>query len=274
MAGAGIETVYLKGFANAHTLYTDPDVRTVGDVDVLVRNDDLDRVIQLLSSRGFRFRGAAERSWGFISTASYVPFVSADGACNLDIHIQPDAYPVYRSLTADDMFAASRETNADTLPFRVPCAEHNLILSASNAAKDKFGPFCARKLVDAIVLLQTESHIDWSQIEVIARNGRFLRPVQVFLALLRRLGAPVTAASSGLDLSSKGLVAAEFERTFRDYRDLFPHTPGVLALLRRELLVCTEPSVGLYNSWLRLRGLVRPQSGIPPGARDLMQSST
>ena len=35
---------------------------------------------------------------GFISDASFMPLVSPEGDCNIDIHVQPDCYPAYRSL--------------------------------------------------------------------------------------------------------------------------------------------------------------------------------
>ena len=37
---AGFDVVYIKGFANAHTVYPDPALRIRGDLDVLVRPPD------------------------------------------------------------------------------------------------------------------------------------------------------------------------------------------------------------------------------------------
>ena len=43
---------YLKGLAFEHTLYPDTDMRTIGDIDILVRERDLDSLI----GRGFEFK--------------------------------------------------------------------------------------------------------------------------------------------------------------------------------------------------------------------------
>ena len=263
IAEAGIEVVYIKGFANAHLLYPDPDLRTVGDLDVLVRKRDFDGLVAMLSSHGFQFGEPRLQPWGFISEASFAPFVSPDGACNIDLHIHPDSYPVYLSLDTESVFAASRMVEAEGVSFRVPCPEHSLVLAVSNAAKDKFGPFSILKVLDAIMLLRSHQALDWEAIEEIARYGRFLRPMRVFLSLLVDLGLPREGLPASLVRRPRLVGRREFARLTADYRALFPQQPGAGALWRRELLLCTQPWVGLYNTWLRLRGMVRPRSGIP-----------
>ena len=160
IGGLGIPLVYLKGFALAHTLYDDPDVRTIGDLDVLVRAADRDRLIAALADRGFNFQPQPRAPWGFISRASYMPFVSADGLCNLDIHIHPDCYPAYRSLTTELVFAAADAVHVGDTTIRVPDAGHSFLLCVTNAAKDKFGPYAIRKLVDAAMLVRRR-RLDW-----------------------------------------------------------------------------------------------------------------
>ena len=149
---AGIDVLAIKGFALAYQLYDDPPARAVGDLDLLVRAGDRDRLIALLGAAGFTFRALPTPPWGFISTASYMPYVSADGACNVDIHVHPDCYPAYRSLTTERVFADAVALHAGEMAFRAPSPGHAFLLCATNAAKDKFGPFAARKLVDAMVL--------------------------------------------------------------------------------------------------------------------------
>ena len=99
IAGTGIPVVYLKGFALAHSLYLDPDIRTMGDLDILVRTADLGGLLSFLTGQGFVFDPLPMAPWGFISDASFMPLVSPEGDCSIDIHIEPDCYPAYRSLT-------------------------------------------------------------------------------------------------------------------------------------------------------------------------------
>lgn len=49
---AGIEHRLLKGAALAHSVYPDPSERSFRDVDVLVQADNIDQVVQLLTSKG------------------------------------------------------------------------------------------------------------------------------------------------------------------------------------------------------------------------------
>lgn len=266
IAAAGIECVYIKGFANAHTLYDDPDARVTGDLDLVVRRDGRDRLVAYLMGKGFAFRGGTGKRWGFISDASYVPFVSADGACNLDIHIEPDSYPLYRGLDAEALFAASRMALAGDLDIRVPCPEHALALSISNAAKDKLGPFAVKKAIDAIFLLRRAEGIDWARLDTLLGRARLRRPARAFFALLLGLGLPPGLVPAAMSRPLGGLAAAELARALASWRTLFPGEAGLGATFRREVLLCADLPTAIHNNWLRIRGLMRPASGTPGDA--------
>ena len=266
LSASGMEIAFIKGFANAHLFYPDPVLRMQGDLDILVREPDLAPLIALLAGEGFRFQPAPFNSWGMISDASFVPFVSADGACNIDIHIQPDCYPAHRSLNADRLFRDARPISIGNCSVLVPSPEHVLVLCATNAAKDKFDLVCLRKAIDAIVTLRAMPSVDWNEIVDLAREGGFLLPLRVFFAILVELGldpAPLPVLMrtpfAGLRRRAMGQVVAQF-------RLLFPQEPPLTTLLWREALLCAEPSVAWHNLVLRARGLIRPASGIPDGA--------
>ena len=262
LADAGIDAVYLKGFANAHALYATPEDRISGDLDVLVHPHDRDRVIAGLAAHGFRFRAGAGRPWGFIATASLAPFVSADGACNVDLHTAGDSEPADRALSAAAIFAAARTVDAAGLPIRVPSFEHMLALSISNAAKDKFGPFAAKKIADAIGVLTAAQALDWSGLDALFRAARLAGPARVFLAMLEALGV-VTGAPPPLRRAPCGLARGEFRRLVAETGALYPVDPGILATLRREWLLAAEPGVALRLLGRRLKGLWRPATGVP-----------
>ena len=263
MGEAGFDVVYLKGFANAHSLYDDPDARTIGDLDLLIRSKDLDSLIHFLFGRGFRFGGEPRSPWGFISDTSFLPFVSEDGSANLDLHVAPDAYPAYLSLSTETVFSHSRWLDVEGMRVRIPCPEHAFLLSLTNAAKVAFGPMGVRKTVDAIRLLERTQAFAWGDVERLAEAGRFSKAARVFLNLLQRLGVRLDGVPSSLARPLHGLGKRAFEDLVSGYEALFPTEPGALLSLRRELLLCTEGRVGLYRNWLRLRGLVRPYGGLP-----------
>ena len=262
IADADVSVVAIKGFALAHMIYDAPEIRAVGDLDVLVRPADRDRLVRHLCANGFTFEPLPRPPWGFISTASYAPFVSADGACNLDVHIHPDCYPAYRSLTTDEVFARAITIEADEgLSFRAACADHAFLLCATNVAKDKFGLFAARKIADAMRLARRYD-LDWSGLDRLATDGGYAGPYRVFLQLLHDLGLHV----DGRDVPDPGLpprIMREYARMLDDTLRFYPDEPGLLATLRREFLLSTELPVGVHNMWVRLKGLVRRDDGVP-----------
>jgi hypothetical protein len=264
-AAAGIEAVCLKGFANAHTHYADPAVRIQGDLDLLVHAADLDRTVRLLAGHGFRFRAAASPRWRMMPDASFMPLVAADGSCDIDLHVQPDSYPAWRSLTTERLFAASRAVAADGVTFRVPSPDHAFVLCVTNAAKDKFGLFSLRKVIDAMVLVGRDPPLDWPEIERLARAGHFLRPLRVLCALLARLGVPPGRLPPALCAPPRGIAAPAFARLVGDFETLFATEPSLAGLLWRELALASEPGVALHNVARRLAGLVRPDPALPPG---------
>lgn len=259
---ADIPVVVIKGYALAHTIYPDPALRAVGDIDVLVRAEDRDRLLRLLTDQGYGFEPLPPPPWGFISEASYAPFVSPDGTCNLDVHIHPDCYPAFRSLTTQAVFAAADRIADDGLTIRVPSASHAFLLCATNVAKDKFGVFSARKIADAMRLARAGA-VDWAQLDELARAGNYRTPFRVFVKLLVDLGLPQAFLPAWSQAPLSNRRAGEYARMLDETRRLYPAELGLMQTLRRELLLSTEPGVGLHNAAVRLGGLFRRRDGVP-----------
>lgn len=267
ISDAGIEVVAIKGFALAHTIYPAPELRTVGDLDILVRPGDRDRLLGHLSGLGYTFVPLPRPPWGFISEASYAPFVSADGACNLDVHIHPDCYPAYRSLTTELVFSRAVEVRAGDLTFQAAHRDHAFLLCATNVAKDKFGPFATRKIADAM-RLAVEGGLDWPALEALAEAGNFTRPYRAFLRLLAELGTDPALLPPDCTAPFSARREREYRRMLDETLMLYPSEPGLPATLRRELFLSTEPRVGLRNALARMRGLFARETGVPRTAVD------
>lgn len=265
IAAEGIETVCLRGFAAGITVFGDAALRAQGDMDLLVREADLKALVSFLTGRGFRFFRPRVHRWGMISDASFLPFVSPDGECDIDIHVRPDCYPAHLSLTTDRVFAAARRIDGDGAGLLAPSPSHAMTLCVTNAAKDKFDLFALRKVIDATAMLRGPPMLDWEEILRLARDGRYLKPARAFFCLLQRLGAPVGAVPPSLLRPPAGLARPVFERVAGDFRELFATRPSMAELWWREITLCAEPRVALHNAGLRLRGLVRPHEGLPAG---------
>ena len=264
LADAGVPFVIIKGFANAHVLYDEPAARVVGDLDVLVRPGDLRAAIDVFAGARYSFRSGDLPPWGFQATSSFAPLVSADGQCNVDLHTAPDSDPLDRALSADAVFTASRVVETNGLSFRAPSPEHMFVLCVSNAAKDKFGPFMAKKILDATQLLRRAPHLDWAAVDAIFAAAELRRAAATFLNLLGALGLHGYGSARKLP----AMAAGEFRRLVAEWRDVRPSDPSVLTKLRREWLLA-EPGVALRAARRRVQGLVRRRSGVLPHAPTL-----
>jgi len=269
LLGTGIEVCCLKGFAAAHGLYPDPDLRTFGDLDLLVRAADLSRAIDCYKSLGFAFRPAPGKPWGFQSDASLPPLASPDGRCNIDLHVHPDAFPAWMALSTDQVFDAADTIALQGLTVRVPSAAHALVLAASNTAKDKMGPYGVRRMIDAIQILDRRADLDWREVERIATTRALGRAMRLFLALGAALGLRFDRAAAGpppaaLIHPPGGPIGRRlFAAICADWNALSVVMPGPATALAREALLCWPPEVAGRLAIRRLAGL----AGFAPGAR-------
>jgi hypothetical protein len=180
--------------------------------------------------------------------------VSADGQVALDLHVAPDAWPATRSLDVDTVFRRAEPFQAADLDLLGPAPEHAFFLLVTNIAKDRFGPEGVRKIVDAM-LLCLRRRVDWEEVAFLAKRS---------LGLLRILGAR-TGAPDRLHWDLGPLSRHEVESVAALYRKGRVPRLGFSGKLRREFLLGPDPISVFRINLKRLRGLMRPQTGLPPG---------
>ena len=267
LADDGIETVALKGLALAPTIYPDADLRAMSDADLLVRRRDLAAAIRSLGRHGLRFVPPRARSrWGFVSDASFLPMVSADGGANVDLYVQPDAWPLYRGLDVEAVMRSARPVEVDGISLLAPAEAHSLLVVASNAGRDLFGPTTVPKLLDAVLLAGRLTPAGLAEAAERAAAAGLAGPVSCLLALAGRLGARLPALPPALATPAGPIAGMEFERLIDDYAEVFRAPPGPLVRLRREWLLAAGPTVSIRRNLRRLAGLVRPHTGLPAEA--------
>jgi hypothetical protein len=267
IAEAGIAVLPLKGFATGLAIYPEPELRGLGDVDLLLRRADLAALVRLLGKEGFVFRAAqGTQAWGHFGDASFHPFVAPDRQLAFDLHIHPDDFPLHRSLSTEMVFAAARDAVDDGKALRIPGDAHLLLMAMSHAARDKYDPSAVRSVVDmAVMLTRTGRPVDWTALLALAEAGGNGGIVRLAVQVLLGLGLPADAIPAVLQRPFRGLAAWELERVIGDLADLFAAPPGKWALQRREWLLTAGPQVAAWRMARRLRGLLRPWPGVPPG---------
>ncbi len=267
MTEAGLHPIVLKGLANAHRIYDTPMPRVLGDLDVLLPRAEIGAAIDVFSPLGYRFGSARRTRWGFVSDASYVPFHSPDGVTNIDLHVQPDAWPLPLGLAADDVRAGARTLTITDGAIRMPRDEHVLLICVSNIAKDRFDWRCMSKVIDvARLLVRHGQALDWREIEDRAACARLGRPLDALLALLTALGLPAALVPRAV-APPRGLAGRTWRRIMVDWRGVFAAELSGADLLWRDLTLIQTPATFARFNWWRVKGLVRPADGIPPEAR-------
>ena len=85
LAAAGIQIRVLKGSASAHLDYRDPALRSFGDVDLLVRSNDVDEAVRILRQSGYERRYPQPRAGFDARFAKSVTLFSSEGH-EIDLH--------------------------------------------------------------------------------------------------------------------------------------------------------------------------------------------
>lgn len=250
---AGVETVLLKGLWLAERFYTEPLRRVGDDLDLLVRPEDLPRAVAVLQQHGWQFAGATLPAWGSIARASLRPLASPDRSTAIDFHVEADEWPFARALPNAAIFEQAMILTRRGLGLRGLGNEACLLLLASNAAKDKFGPFAVRKAIDALLILR-RGGADGALLQDLAERSRLRRPLSTLLTLLVRLGLPPDAVPGGLQAAVSG---GALERLLRDWEALFQPMPGAWLGLWRELRFGAGWQVAMRRNLARTRGLLR-----------------
>lgn len=259
---AGIELLPLKGFATGLAVYPDPELRGLGDVDLLLRARDLPRLAGWLRDHGFAFRASqGEPIWGHSGDASFDPCVAPDGQVAFDLHIQPDDYPLHRALTVEAVFAAAHPVIDAGMSLRIPCDAHLFLIAASNAARDKLDENAVRSVADMAVMARRG--IDWPAMSAILEPYGETQLLRLAAQLLIGLGWPGEGLPPALARAYRGLAGWEMARATAAFADMFAVLPTKVGLQRREWLLTGGLRVAAWRASRRLRGLIKPWPGTP-----------
>jgi hypothetical protein len=171
---AGIPFIVLKGAALGPALFGDPALRTMGDVDLLVRRDQQEAAGRVLQAQGY----VADVSWG--SEAWYrtlhhhsAPLSSPDGFLIVELHYTIAEQGDVR-VPVEELWVRSRRQVIGDVPFSVLAAEDLLLhLCLHLAGNNRVADGLLRDLRDVAQLIRHESTaLDWGAVVERARAWR------------------------------------------------------------------------------------------------------
>lgn len=254
---AGLPFLVLKGFALAHRPGADPLERIGDDVDVLLPAAEIERAALQLTASGWRFAGPPPPAWGRTARVSLPPLAAPDRSTAIDLHREADEWPFARALPAARCLALGEPFEAGGLALATLPPTESLLLAVSHAAKDKFGPFALRKLLDALLLLRAGG-VDPDRLAALAAAAGLRRPLATAGALLRGLG------HRGDELPAAGGI----DPLLRLWEGLFEPAPGRWRGLWHEARYGPGWRHALARNARRLGGLLaRRPGGEGSGAR-------
>jgi hypothetical protein len=185
-----------KGVALAETLYGDMALRQAGDIDLLIRPQDLSRIRDALKELGYTphltFSEAEERA--YLQSGYECAFDSELGRNLLEVQwaLQPRFYAV--DFEMESLFRRAITVTVAGRSMKTPSPEDLFVILSLHAAKHVWGRLIW--LCDISQLLKSPA-LNWDCIGETASSFGIVRILQVTLVLMNRLlGTAIPAAAA------------------------------------------------------------------------------
>jgi hypothetical protein len=233
LAAAGIEVIPYKGLALAEYLYGDVAERQAGDIDLLIRPQDVLRARDVLSQLGYTqhslLRRPAERAY---LKSGYEYSFDGRAAPNL-LELQWAILPRFYAIDFDTLAFFQRAEPAAVAGYptkALNCSDLLLILSA-HAAKHVWGRLV---WLNDIAQLVTRRTLDWDWIWAEAQRLGMRRILGVTLLLAHQLlGAALpSSAQPHLDPAASD-IAREIEAEMATQTSFNVESPAYFRLMLR-----------------------------------------
>jgi hypothetical protein len=161
--GAGIEVVFLKGPFLAERFYGNIDSRAISDIDILVREEEIDYADSLLRKNGF------ERTSGvFLNKSLCVHFTHhfeyIRGAVDLELHWALATHSSF-NLDYDRIWGQKNGFKFGKKHYWVLSDEYELVFQILTIFKDiELGTFKLKSVVDAYMILKgVDENMKWQE---------------------------------------------------------------------------------------------------------------
>ena len=208
----GIQVLAHKGAALGQLLYDNPAMRQFGDLDFLMRADDVTRARSALKELGYapKLQLSSRQEKEYLRSGyEYVFGLSADR--NL-VEVQWQILPRFYSINFDmeALFARSTELDLDGLRLRTLGKEDLMLVLCVHAAKHEWAQLGTVRDIATFACLD----LDWSWIEAEARRLGVMRILAVSLSLAGSLFSSDLAALPLLkaEICNAREIAAAIER--------------------------------------------------------------
>jgi hypothetical protein len=194
---AGIRAMPLKGAALIDTVYSDPALRPMADLDVLVPRSRLDEANSVLAALGYRYRTPIreinEPEWMQEHHRHDSPLVDPDGLVKVELHYHVVKGAPVERFDLDGFWERGRPMAPGSPHFR-PSPDDLVLHACIHFTYDRMSTSIAAlgQLADVAWILDREA-IDWDRLIGNARSYGLDEPVFLALFAAHDLGLAVPA---------------------------------------------------------------------------------
>lgn len=168
----GILAVPLKGIALIETLYHNPALRPMTDIDLLIEAEDIEKIKIALNNIGYDFISYDRGSYNFMHTEHNIM---------LDLHTKFTRYEMLFNINKDEIYRRLQTVNFnDQIQVNVLCPEHQVIHIALHIAPGLYSDLNVINILDLYHLLNNpENPVDWEYIIEFAKQSRIASYIYV-----------------------------------------------------------------------------------------------
>jgi hypothetical protein len=183
----GVRAVPFKGPPLAAAAYGNLALRQFGDLDLLVHPQDLPRAKESLLAQGYRCQLtlAPAQQAAYLASIGQLPFLSADGACLVELHAR--LFPRDFHFPLDWAHLSGRLGAVPLGGGEIPAlsTEDLLLVVCAHGAKHVWA--CLGWICDVAELLRSHPAMDWKRVMKLAGKLRSKRMLLLGLYLSSRL---------------------------------------------------------------------------------------
>lgn len=193
---SGVETLLMKGAASSAAYYPSRGLRDMGDVDLLVRPDDVGRAAALLVQQGWRsFLDAPPHEIQGQMRVRHAWAFTLDAENEIDLHWRPVSY-CYDPDVAVSFRRHARPAQVGGRTVQVPAPTEQLFHVCAHAVQLTWVP-SVKWIADAMTILQRgRADVDWDRLERLARSASTTIKLREALGYLQlEFGAPIPDAT-------------------------------------------------------------------------------
>ena len=243
---SGIEVILLKGVALAETVYSNPGVRPMGDVDILVHSEHVEQIRAILQQRGYEAMAIRLRTLSTKGLLKSIPMLKPGRVgVELDIHWHLFKSSFHLQFVPIEWFWETAIPidlgGIETLGLGL---EANLLFLSEHFLKHQLlgEDYWYLWLLDVCALIRThQDEIDWDLLLQRAQDFRLLHPLKESLRHAVQIWETPIPESvqnrlEALPLSKEEMestyVYSSEERPFIQLRDAIKYRRGVIPAMR------------------------------------------